>query len=78
MEILGKNYDGELPKVVIHCFTGSQDNIKAYIARGYYIGVTGYVCKGKHLLFFPDDTELSLRRQGVSGSKMFGLFERSP
>lgn len=37
-----------LPTIVIHCFTGSADHIKAYINRGWYIGVTGFVCKDKH------------------------------
>lgn len=37
-----------LPPVIIHCFTGTKDQIKAYIDRGYYIGVTGYLCKEKY------------------------------
>lgn len=43
-----KEFDTALPPVVIHCFTGTKDQIKAYIERGYYIGVTGYLCKEKH------------------------------
>jgi len=48
IEILEKYEGKNLPKVVIHCFTGTADNIKAYLAKGYYIGVTGFVCKDEH------------------------------
>jgi len=34
--------------VVIHCFTGSVEHLEAYIKKGYYIGVTGFICKGNH------------------------------
>jgi len=34
--------------VVIHCFTGTADHIKEYVKKGYFIGVTGFVCKDKH------------------------------
>jgi len=47
LEILDK-YSDQLPKVVIHCFTGTQEQIKTYLAKGFYIGITGYVCKEKH------------------------------
>ena len=52
IEVLEK-YKTTLPSVVIHCFTGGADEVKAYISRGYYIGITGYLCKGKwkHLNF---------------------------
>ena len=40
-------FKAELPTVVIHCFTGDADEIRAYVARGYYIGITGYLCKGE-------------------------------
>ena len=33
--------------VCIHCFTGSEANLRDYVARGYYIGLTGFVCMGK-------------------------------
>jgi len=29
-----------LPKIVVHCFTGTQQEAMAYIKRGYYIGFT--------------------------------------
>lgn len=34
----------KLPPIVVHCFTGKQKELKAYIDRGFYIGVTGFVC----------------------------------
>lgn len=35
---------GELHAVVIHCFTGSRDELEGYLERGWYIGITGWVC----------------------------------
>jgi len=32
-----------LPPVVVHCFTGSADELRKYISLGFYIGITGYV-----------------------------------
>ena len=51
LEILAKHSD-ELPKVVIHCFTGTQEHIKAYLEKGFYIGVTGFVCKGTFVAYY--------------------------
>jgi TatD DNase family protein len=36
-----------LPKICVHCFTGSEEELEEYVRRGYYIGITGYVCKRK-------------------------------
>jgi TatD DNase family protein len=47
MEVL-KSFENTLPPVVMHCFTGTAEQIKTYVAKGFYIGVTGYVCKEKH------------------------------
>jgi len=33
--------------VVIFCMTGSEEQIKEYVARGYFIGITGFLCKEK-------------------------------
>ena len=33
-----------LPDVVVHCFTGSEPALRAYIDRGFYIGLTGTLC----------------------------------
>jgi len=43
-----KDFTSTLPPVVIHCFTGTAEEIKAYVDKGFYIGVTGFVCKEKH------------------------------
>ena len=34
-----------LPPIVIHCFTGTEEEALTYIKRGYYIGFTGTICK---------------------------------
>ena len=41
-----------LPNAVIHCFTGSLDELEIYVAMGLYIGITGWICderRGLHL-----------------------------
>merc|ERR1711962_41683 len=47
LEVLGA-YEGRLPPVIIHCFTGAIDQLKVYVERGFFIGVTGFLCKEKH------------------------------
>ena len=45
-----KEYKTE--QCVIHCFTGKKELLDAYLAEGYYIGITGWVCddrRGKEL-----------------------------
>ncbi len=37
-----------LPPAVVHCFTGTSDELDTYLKMGFYIGVTGYICKQKH------------------------------
>ena len=34
-----------LPPIVIHCFTGTEEEALACIERGYFIGFTGTICK---------------------------------
>ena len=41
-----------MPKIVVHCFTGTKEEASTYIQRGYYLGFTGTICKkerGEHL-----------------------------
>ena len=38
------NQAGQLNGVVIHCFTGDEGDLKRYLAAGFHIGVTGWVC----------------------------------
>ncbi|TXK80027.1 TatD family hydrolase [Paenibacillus sp. N3.4] len=47
-----KPYVGQINKAVVHCFTGTQQELQAYLQLGYYIGITGWICderRGKHL-----------------------------
>lgn len=37
----------QLPFTVIHCFTGSRQELQKYISMGFYIGLTGYLWKDK-------------------------------
>ena len=50
--ILDDYCGGETPKldpdkVCIHCFTGGQTELDAYVSRGYWIGLTGFICMEK-------------------------------
>ena len=36
-----------LPPAVIHCFTGSEDDLRGYLEAGFYIGITGWICDKK-------------------------------
>lgn len=38
-----KQYLGKLPNGVIHCFTGTTEEAKAYLDMGFYIGITGSI-----------------------------------
>ena len=43
----------QLPPAVAHCFTGEQDELRAYLDLGLYVGITGWICderRGRHLL----------------------------
>ncbi len=48
--------DAWLPRLshaVAHCFTGNGEELDAYIERGLYIGITGWICderRGHHLI----------------------------
>lgn len=43
IEILD-SFAADLPSVVIHCFTGNAESLNGYLERGFYIGITGWVC----------------------------------
>ncbi|KAJ8910788.1 hypothetical protein NQ315_015129 [Exocentrus adspersus] len=40
-------FKGKLPPILVHCFTGSFEHALAYLDKGFYIGLTGYLCKDK-------------------------------
>lgn len=41
-------FPGRFPEAVVHCFTGNAQELETYVARDFYIGVTGFVCKQTH------------------------------
>lgn len=52
LPILKEQID-RFPAIVVHCFTGSEAELRDYIELGAYIGITGWICderRGKHLL----------------------------
>lgn len=47
-----KPYAARIHKAVVHCFTGSLQELQAYLELGFYIGITGWICderRGRHL-----------------------------
>lgn len=42
-----KNHTDVIPTSVVHCFTGTKDELKTYLDLGFFIGVTGWVCDSK-------------------------------
>lgn len=51
MRILGR-YRSRLNKAVIHCFTGTENELRAYLDLDLHIGITGWICdprRGYHL-----------------------------
>ena len=47
-----RNFEGKLGPVVVHCFTGSREEMFECLDAGYYIGITGWLCderRGLHL-----------------------------
>jgi TatD DNase family protein len=46
------NVKGRIGRAVVHCFTGEREELVAYLDRGWYIGITGWICderRGQHL-----------------------------
>ncbi len=41
------NYLAKLPSAVVHCFTGSLQEAKIYLDKGFYIGFTGAISDAK-------------------------------
>ena len=43
IKIISK-YKNDIPKAVVHCFTGTQSELDEYLEMGFYIGLTGWIC----------------------------------
>jgi TatD DNase family protein len=46
------NVRGRIGRVVVHCFTGEDAELKDYLDRDWYVGITGWICderRGTHL-----------------------------
>ena len=47
-----RNFEGRLGLAVVHCFTGTREEMFECLDAGYYIGITGWLCderRGLHL-----------------------------
>ncbi len=45
-------FDGQLGRAVVHCFTGTREELFECLDRDWYIGITGWLCderRGQHL-----------------------------
>ena len=61
-EPIVKPYLNKLPQSIVHCFTGTKDELKAFLDLGLYIGITGWIndpVRGQNVKelvkFIPDD-----------------------
>ncbi len=51
-DFIGMLKEYGVKNAVVHCFTGTLQELKAYLEMGYHIGITGWICderRGKHL-----------------------------
>jgi TatD DNase family protein len=47
-----KDFDGKLGPAVVHCFTGTREELFDYLDCDWHIGITGWLCderRGQHL-----------------------------
>lgn len=47
-----RDFDGQLGPAVVHCFTGTREELFDYLDQGWHIGITGWLCderRGSHL-----------------------------
>lgn len=47
-----KDFDGRIGAAVVHCFTGTREELFDYLDRDWHIGITGWLCderRGQHL-----------------------------
>jgi TatD DNase family protein len=46
------DFAGRIGPVVVHCFTGTGDELRDYLDAGWHVGITGWLCderRGQHL-----------------------------
>ncbi|MDR0912427.1 MAG: TatD family hydrolase [Methanobrevibacter sp.] len=56
-----EKYQEDLDKFVVHCFTGTKEELEIYLDLGAYVGITGWICderRGKNLLKLINDIPL--------------------
>ena len=39
-----KKYKNNIKMAVVHCFTGTKNQLDEYLNMGFYIGLTGWIC----------------------------------
>jgi len=47
-----KDFEGRIGPAVVHCFTGSREELFDYLDRDWHVGITGWLCderRGQHL-----------------------------
>ena len=47
-----RNFEGRLGPAVVHCFTGTREELFDYLDQDWHIGITGWLCderRGQHL-----------------------------
>lgn len=47
-----RRFEGRIGKAVVHCFTGTREELDDYLDAGWFIGITGWLCderRGLHL-----------------------------
>ena len=47
-----RNFQGRIGPAVVHCFTGTREEMYDYLDNDWYIGITGWLCderRGQHL-----------------------------
>ena len=42
-----RKYSSDINKAIVHCFTGTQEQLDDYLELDCYIGVTGWICDAK-------------------------------
>ncbi|MDX1381451.1 MAG: TatD family hydrolase, partial [Xanthomonadales bacterium] len=53
-----KDYRDRLSAIVVHCFTGTREELREHLDQGCHIGITGWICderRGTHIKKFLGD-----------------------